>query len=98
MWLIENLTGIGVALLAIIAVVAGAFGVGKSKGKATAETQAKVEKVEAENLAIKDIAERETKVTKEAAHVQDTVNRLPDSSVDDQLREKWKYPDDTGGH
>ncbi len=94
MWLIENLTGIGVALLAIIAVVAGAFGFGKSKGKATAEMAAKVEKVEAESQAIKDIASKQAEIAEVAKNVQSENSNLTDDAARERMRQsKYNSPD-----
>ncbi|WP_318367120.1 hypothetical protein [Enterobacter sp.] len=77
--------GIGI----LIAMVAGAFGIGHSKGKDKAEqaaverdTKSKIEQAQAAN-------ERQTQTSKEAADVQDTVTRMPGSSVDDELRSNW---------
>lgn len=77
--------GIGI----LIAMVAGAFGIGHSKGKDKAEqaaverdTKSKIEQAQA-------ATERQTQTSKEAADVQDTVTRMPGNSVDDELRSDW---------
>ncbi|WP_318357673.1 hypothetical protein [Enterobacter sp.] len=77
--------GIGI----LIAMVAGAFGIGHSKGKDKAEkaaverdTKSKIEQAQA-------ATERQTQTSKEAADVQDTVTRMHGSSVDDELRSDW---------
>ncbi|MGK9174123.1 hypothetical protein KXR87_12960 [Yokenella regensburgei] len=78
-------SGIGV----LIALVAGAFGIGHSKGKAKAERVADEQKtkqiIEQTNAATK----RQTETTKEAANVQDNVSRMSDRAVDDELRNEW---------
>lgn len=97
-WMLSHISIITTAVVALGGIIFGAFGLGNSKGKSTAETAAKVEKVEAETAAVKSIAERQTTVTTEAKNVQENVNRMPDSAVDDKLREKWRYKDPgTGG-
>ncbi len=77
--------GIGI----LIAMVAGAFGIGHSKGKGKAEqaavereTKSKIEQAQA-------ATERQTETSKEASHVQDSVTRMPGSAVDDELRSDW---------
>lgn len=79
------ISGIGV----LIALVAGAFGIGHSKGKAKAEKAAEEEQtkqiIEQTNAATK----RQNETTKEAANVQDNVTRMSDRAVDDELRNEW---------
>lgn len=91
-WLISNAGTVGGSILTVVASFIAAFVIGRSKGKATAENNAKVDKVEAEKKAIQAIAERQTTVAKEATNVQSNVNRMSDTAVDDKLREKWRSP------
>lgn len=78
--------------------IAGALGVvfalivawfsGRSKGKAVAEQKHAQEVVEA----TKAVAQRETTVSREAAHVDQKVNNSTDADVDKQLLDKWTRP------
>lgn len=74
----------GVAVAFIVAIV-GAWLSGHSK----AEAKASEEKSEAVVVATKAAAERQTTVSKEAAHVDQTVNNLGNDDVDKQLSDKW---------
>lgn len=75
--------------------IAGAMGVvfalvvawfsGRSKGKAVAEQKHSQEVVEA----TKSAAQRETTVSREAAHVDQKVNNSSDADIDKQLLDKW---------
>ncbi len=75
----------GAAIVAFLVSIAGAWFGGHSKGKAVAETKAAQEKVEAVTAA----AERQTVVTKEAAHVDQKVAVSSDADIDKQLSDKW---------
>lgn len=79
----------GGAAVAFIVAVVGAWVSGHSKGKTTAEAKASEEKSEAVVVATKAAAERQTTVSKEAAHVDQTVNNLGNDDVDKQLSDKW---------
>lgn len=79
------ISGIGV----LIALVAGAFGIGHSKGKAKAE-QAAEEKETLTNIQSQQAAsQRQSQTAKGASDVQDNVSRMPGSAVDDELRSDW---------
>lgn len=79
---------IGVAVLAIM----GAFGLGHTRGTGKAEAKAEKQRSEEKAAAVEAVAERRVEVTKEAADVQQTVNRMPDDDVDRELHEKWQRP------
>ena len=83
---IEMIIGLAVAVLAAIA---GAFGLGKSRGTIVAETKAEKQRTEERAAATEAVAERRVKTTKGARDVQQTVNHLSDDDVDRELRENF---------
>lgn len=83
---IEMIIG-GIGML--IALVAGAFGIGHSKGKGKAEQAATERETKTKIEQAQAATERQTKTSKEATDVQDTVTRMPGSAVDDELRSDW---------
>jgi NAD/NADP transhydrogenase beta subunit len=85
---IEMIIGLATALLAVIA---GAFGIGHARGTSKAEAKADKQRTE-ENAAAAVAAERKAEVTKEASDVQQTVSHMPDDDVDRELREKFTRP------
>lgn len=86
---LEMIIGLAVAVLAAIA---GVFGLGKSRGTSIAETKADQQRTEERTAATEAVAERRVEATKEASNVQQTVNRMPDDDVDRELRNTWKRP------
>ncbi|HIB3268639.1 TPA: hypothetical protein ACWWUK_004933 [Citrobacter youngae] len=76
-------------VIAVLAAVAGAFGLGKSRGTNIAETKANQQRTEERAAATEAVAERRVETTKGARDVQQTVNHLPDDDVDRELREKF---------
>lgn len=74
---------------AILGAIAAAFGIGHSKGTAKAEKKADEQRtkeiIESEHA----VAKRQTDTAKGASDVKDTVSRMPDSAVDDELRSDW---------
>ena len=83
---LEMIIGLAVAVLAAIA---GAFGLGKSRGTNITETKADQQRTEERAAANEAVAERREKKKKGARDVQQTVNHLPDDDVDRELREKF---------
>ena len=81
-------TIIGIAAL-VMAVIAGAFGIGHSRGTSKAEAKADQQRTEEKAVATEAVAERRVEATKEASNVQQTVNRMPDDDVDRELRDNW---------
>ena len=77
--------GIGV----LIALVAGAFGFGHSRGKSKAEQAATERETKAAIESQQAATKRQNETSKGAADVQDTVSRMPGSAVDDELRSDW---------
>lgn len=73
----------------VIAAVAGAFGIGHSKGKAKAEQAASERETKAAIDSQQAAAQRQTETSKGAADVQQNVSRMPGSAVDDELRSDW---------
>ncbi|EPH9713312.1 hypothetical protein NOX78_10090 [Enterobacter kobei] len=84
-------TIIGLAAL-VMAAIAGAFGIGHSRGTSKAEAKADQQRIEDNAAATVAAAERRVETTKEASNVQQTVNRMPDDDVDRELRDTWKRP------
>nr|DAG79594.1 MAG TPA: hypothetical protein [Caudoviricetes sp.] len=79
----------------IISAIAGAFGLGHSRGTSKAEAKADQQRTEDNAAATVAVAERRVEATKEASNVQQTVNHMPGDDVDRELRDSWKRP---GGH
>ncbi|WP_241183276.1 hypothetical protein [Klebsiella michiganensis] len=83
---IEMIFGLATALLAVIA---GAFGLGHSRGSSKSEAKAEQQRTEENAAATVAAAERKEEVTKEASNVQQTVSHMPDDDVDRELREHF---------
>jgi len=81
----SDLVTYGVSLLALLVGAVSAYMVGHSKATAKAEKKANNERV----AAVEAVGERQTTVSKEAAHVDQTVRNTSDDDVDKQLRDKW---------
>ncbi|EPT3111752.1 hypothetical protein ACVQD8_000090 [Klebsiella michiganensis] len=86
---IEMIIGLATALLAI---VAGAFGIGHARGTSKAEAKADQQRTEDNAAASVAVAERKEEATREASNVQQTVSHMPDDDVDRELREKFTRP------
>ena len=86
---IEMIIGLATALLAVIA---GAFGIGHARGTSKAEAKADQQRTEENAAAAVTAAERKAEVTKEASDVHQTVSYMPDDDVDRELREKFTRP------
>lgn len=82
---------IGLAAL-VMAAIAGAFGIGHSRGTSKAEAKADQQRTVDNAAATVAVAERRVETTKEASNVQQTVNHMPDDDVDSELRDTWKRP------
>ncbi|HID8938215.1 TPA: hypothetical protein ACXEW6_000645 [Enterobacter hormaechei] len=85
----ETLIGIAAA---VIAAIAGAFGLDHIRGSSKAEAKADQQRTEENAAATVAAAERKAEVTKEASNVQQTVNHMPDDDVDRELRENFTRP------
>ncbi|HAH9343255.1 TPA: hypothetical protein HIQ17_002827 [Escherichia coli] len=83
---IEAIIGFAVA---VIAAIAGAFGLGHVRGTSKAEAEADRQRTEEKAAATEAVAERRVETTKEASNVQQTVNHMSGDDVDRELREKW---------
>ncbi|HDX8968495.1 TPA: hypothetical protein RQO16_005595 [Klebsiella oxytoca] len=77
------------AIATVLALIFGAFHLGKSQGKGIATAEA--EKQSAENIAAGNtaVAELRVEVIKEASDAQTTVGHMPDDIVDRELRENF---------
>lgn len=80
----ETLIGIAAA---VIAAIAGAFGLGHIRGSSKAE--ADQQRTEDNAAATVAAAERRVETTKEANNVQQTVNHMSGDDVDRELRDNW---------
>ncbi|SBN32161.1 conserved hypothetical protein [Klebsiella variicola] len=74
---------------ALLAIIAGAFGLGHSRGTSKAEAKAELQRTEVNAAASVAAAERKAEVTKGASNVQQTVSHMPDDDVDRELRESF---------
>ena len=83
---IEMIIGLATALLAVIA---GAFGLGHARGTNKAEAKADQQRTEDNAAATVAAAERKAEVVKGAIDVQQTVSHMPDDDVDRELREQF---------
>ncbi|HGY5041156.1 hypothetical protein M9Y55_09275 [Klebsiella oxytoca] len=86
---IEMIIGLATALLAVIA---GAFGLGHARGTSKAEAKADQQRTEENAAASIAAAERKAEVTKGASDVEESVKRMPDDDVDRELRENFTRP------
>lgn len=77
----------------VIAAVAGAFGIGHSKGKAKAEQAASERETKAAIESQQAASQRQDEARKGASDVQDTVTRMSDRDVDDELLRDWTRKD-----
>ncbi|HGF6045721.1 hypothetical protein [Enterobacter cloacae] len=81
-------TIIGIAAL-VMAAIAGAFGIGHSRGTSKAEAKADQQRTEDNAAATVAAADRRVETTKEASNVQQTVNHMSGDDVDRELRDNW---------
>lgn len=82
-------TIVGIAAL-VMAAIAGAFGIGHSRGTSKAEAKADQQRTEEKAAATVAAADRRVETTKEASNVQQTVNHMSGDDVDRELRDTWK--------
>jgi len=83
----ETLIGIAAA---VIAAIAGAFGLGHIRGSSKAEAKADQQRTEDNAAAMVAAAARRVATTKEASNVQQPVTHMPGDDVDRELRNTWK--------
>ena len=76
-------------IVAALAAIAGAFGLGKSRGTSIAETKADQQRTEERAAATEAVAELRVETTKGARDVQQTVSHMPNDDVDRELRGNW---------
>ncbi len=86
---IETILGL---VAAVMATIAGAFGLGHVRGTSKAEAKADLQRTVDNAAATVAVAERRVEATKEASNVQQTINHMPDDDVDHELRDSWKRP------
>lgn len=76
-------------VIAALAAIAGAFGLGKSRGTSIAEAKANQQRTEERAVATEAVAERRVETTKGARDVQQTISHMLDDDVDRELRENF---------
>lgn len=76
----------------VVALIAGAFGIGHARGTSKAEAKAEQQRTEENAAANVAVAERKADVIQEASDVQQTVSHMPDDDVDRELREHFTRP------
>ncbi|HBT4612196.1 hypothetical protein VBS42_17270 [Klebsiella pneumoniae] len=86
---IEAIAGLVVVILSAIA---GAFGIGHSRGTSKAKAKADQQRTEENAAATIAAAERKAEVVKGASDVQEDVKRMGDDDVDRELREGFTRP------
>lgn len=86
---IEMIIGLATALLAVIA---GAFGLGHARGTSKAEAKAEQKRTEDNAAASVAAAERKEEATRGASNVQQTVSHMSNDDVDRELRERFTRP------
>lgn len=86
---LETMLGL---IIAALAAIAGAFGLGHIRGTSKAEAKADKQRTEEKAASTEAVAERRVEATKEASNVQQTVNHMPDDDVDRELRENFTRP------
>lgn len=77
------------AIATVLALIFGAFHLGKSQGKNVADANDEQQRTEEIAAATVAAAERRAEVTKGVSDVQQTVSHMPDDDVDRELREKF---------
>ncbi len=93
-WIFSHLSLIGAALVGLVGIIGTAFGLGHSKGKATAENAATVDKVETEKAAIQSIAAKQAEVSEVAKNAQSENSNLTDNTARERMRQsKYNSPD-----
>ncbi|HBP37064.1 MULTISPECIES: hypothetical protein [Klebsiella/Raoultella group] len=75
-----------VAIATVLALIFGAFHLGKSQGKGIATAEAETQNAENTAAGNAAVAERRVEVTKGASDVQQTVSHMSDDDVDRELR------------
>ncbi|MFP2513991.1 hypothetical protein [Buttiauxella agrestis] len=73
----------------VFAAIAGAFGLGHSRGTSKAEAAADKQRTEENATAVEAVSNRRVEATKGASDVQQTVNHMPDDDVDRELRQNF---------
>ncbi|OAT17404.1 hypothetical protein M977_04130 [Buttiauxella gaviniae ATCC 51604] len=73
----------------VVAAIAGAFGIGHSRGTSKAESAADIQRTEENAAAVEAVSNRRVEATKGASDVQQAVNHMPDDDVDRELRENF---------
>ncbi|TNV14919.1 hypothetical protein FH968_20565 [Buttiauxella sp. B2] len=73
----------------LVAAIAGAFGLGHSRGTTKAESAADKQRTEEVVAATNAVAERRVEATKGASDVQQNISHMPGNVVDRELRNNW---------
>jgi FlaG/FlaF family flagellin (archaellin) len=80
------------AIATVLALIFGAFHLGKTQGKSVADAQAEQQRTEENATATVAVAERRADATKGASDVQEDVKRMGDDDIDRELRERFTRP------
>lgn len=73
----------------VFAAIAGAFGLGHSRGASKAESVADKQRTEENAAAVEAVSNRRVEAIKGASDVQQAVNHMSDDDVDRELRENF---------
>ena len=73
----------------VVAAIAGAFGIGHSRGTSKAEAAADKQRTEENAAAVEAVSSRRVEATRGASDVQQSVNHMSDDDVDRELRENF---------
>lgn len=73
----------------VVVAIAGAFGIGHSRGTSKAESVADKQRTEENAAAVEAVSNRRVEATKGASDVQQTVNHMSDDDVDRELRQNF---------
>ncbi|AXC33138.1 hypothetical protein [Aeromonas phage AsXd-1] len=77
---------------AVIAAIAGAFGLGHIRGSSKAEAKADQQRTEEKAAATEAVAGRQTEVITGAVNVQEDVKRISNDAVNRELRKNFTRP------
>lgn len=89
-WIFSHFSVIVAALAGLVGIIGTAFGLGHSKGKATAENVAAVDKVETEKQAIQTIAAKQAETAEVAKSVQSENSNITDDAARERMQQS-KY-------
>ena len=80
------------ALVTAFVAIIGAFSLGQFRGRRGAEADAQQQRSEELSAAVSAVAQRRIDAIQGASDVQQSLDRLSDNDIDNELREKWHRP------